>query len=301
MAGALITSDFQIQLGPDSGGLLLGAGTPYDVIELDGWDDMPPLSLTDVDRPAQAGAWAGPMYPQPRVLTLTLGVSGTVGGIGTVTVAQYAANVAALRKATNPAGSDTTVESPFVVQLAGQQLQATVRCQQRVMPTTQGYSSPGLDRVTLQLVATDSRRYSPTVQSASCGLASTSGGLAYPITYPITWGTVSPGTLTITNSGDTPTPPTLTITGPGTTPAIVRQDTGQILLFNLTLSTTDVLVVNTLDGTVTLNGASVYGALDPSSAPIASLLMAPGTTTLGLRVASGTGTTLTATWQNAYL
>lgn len=300
MAGALITSDFQIQLGPDTGGLLLGAGTPYDVIELDGWDDLPPYSLTDVDRPAQAGAWPGPMYPQPRVLTLTLGVSGTVNGIGTPSTAQYAANVAALRKATNPA-TDTTAEAPFVVQLAGQQLMVNMRCQQRVMPTTQGYASPGLDRATLQLVATDPRRYTPAVQTASCGLASSSGGLTYPITYPLTWGTTSNGTLTITNGGDTPTPPTLVITGPGTTPAIVRQDTGQVLQFNLTLSATDVLTVNVQDGTASLNGTSIYGALDASSASIASFLMPPGATTLGLRVASGTGTTLTATWQNAYL
>lgn len=300
MAGALITSDFQIQLGNDTGGLLLGAGTPYDVLELDGWDDMPPMSLTDVNRPAQAGAWAGPMYPQPRTLTLTLGVTGTVNGIGTVTAAQYAANVAALRAATNPA-ADSTAESPFVVQLAGTKLMASVRCQQRVMPTTQGYASPGLDRVTLQLVATDPRRYTPTVQSASCGLASASGGLTYPITYPLSFGSSSGGTLTIVNSGDTATPPTLTITGPGTTPAIVRQDTGALLQFNLTLSATDVLVVNVLDGTVTLNGASVYGSLDSVSASIASFLMSPGSTTLGLRVASGSGTTLTATWQNAYL
>src|SRR6266568_1975460 len=100
MAGALITSDFQIQLGPDSGGLLLGAGTAYDVIELDGWDDLPALSLTDVARPNQAGAWAGPMYPQSRIMTLTLAVRGTIAGIGTPRTAQYAANLAALRAAT---------------------------------------------------------------------------------------------------------------------------------------------------------------------------------------------------------
>lgn len=300
MAGALITSDFQIQLGPDTGGLLLGAGTPYDVTELDGWDDSPPYSLTDVDRPNQAGAWAGPMYAQERTLTLALQVSGTVNGLGAPSIAQYAANVAALRAITNP-GSDSTAEVPFVVQLAGTKLMTSVRCQQRAMPTAQGYMSPGLDKVTLQLVATDPRRYSTTVQSASCGLASTSGGLTYPITYPITWGTVTNGTLTINNTGDTPTPPTLVITGPGTTPAIVRQDTGAVLQFDVTLSATDVLTVNTLDGTVTLNGGNLYGVLDPISAAIGSFLMASGMTTLGLRVASGTGTTLTATWQNAYL
>jgi hypothetical protein len=300
VAGSLLTSDFQIQLGPDSGGLLLGAGTPYDVIELDGWDDLPPYSLTDVDRPAQAGAWAGPMYAQARTLTLALQVSGTVNGIGPSSIAQYAANVAALRAITNP-GADSTAEVPFVVQLAGAKLMASVRCQQRAMPTAQGYMSPGLDKATLQLVATDPRRYNPTVQSASCGLASSSGGLTYPITYPITWGTVTNGTLTITNTGDTPTPPTLVITGPGTTPAIVRQDTGQVLQFDVTLGATDVLTVSTLDGTVTLNGASLYGVLDPVSAAIGSFLMPVGMTTLGLRVVSGTGTTLTATWQNAYL
>lgn len=301
MAGALITSDFQIQLGPDSGGLLLGAGTPYDVIELDGWDDLPPLSLTDANKPNSAGAWGGPMYPQERTITATIQVAGTVGFTGTPSIAQYAANIAALRRATNP-GADTTAEIPFVVQLAGQQLMASVRCQQRAMPITQGYASPGSDKQTLQFVATDARRYVPTVQSASCGLYSATGGLVYPITYPLSWGTVtSSGTLTIANGGDTATPPMLTITGGGTTPTITRQDTGQSLVIDLTLQPTDILVVDVLNDRLLLDGSNIYTALDPASAPISAFFIAPGMTTLGLSVASGTGTTLAATWQSAYL
>ncbi|MGH6656636.1 MAG: phage distal tail protein [Actinocrinis sp.] len=299
MAGALITSDFQIQLGPDSGGLLLGAGTPYDVIELDGWDDLPPLSLTDVQRPNQAGAWAGPMYPQERVITLTLGVSGTVNGIGTTSQAQYDANLSALRAATNPA-QDSTTEVPFVVQLAGRQRQANVRCQQRAAPITQGYLSPGLDRVTLQLVASDPRRYGSTVQNASCGLAVSGGGLTYPITYPIVWGASGGGSLTVDNQGDTSTPVQLVIAGPGTNPAVTRQDTGQVLQADVVLGAADQLAIDPLEGTVSLNGTPIYGVLDPSSAPPEAFLLPSGMTTLGLR-ATGTGTTLTATWQSAYL
>lgn len=301
MAGALITSDFQIQLGPDSGGLLLGAGTPYDVIELDGWDDMPPLSLTDVNKPTVPGAWAGPMYPEERTITATIQVAGTPGFTGTPTTAQYAANVAALRRATNP-GADTTVEVPFVVQLGGQQLMASVRCQQRAAPITQGYASPGLDKVTMQFVASDPRRYAPGVQTASCGLYSSTGGLAYPITYPLTWGTITgTGTLTIANAGDTATPPLLTITGGGTTPTITRQDTGQSLIIDLALQATDTLVVDVLNERLLLDGSSVYSALDPASDPIGAFLIGSGMTTLGLSVASGTGTTMTASWQSAYL
>lgn len=302
MAGEMITSDFQIQIGAtgSAGALLLGAGTPYDVQELDGWDDLPTYSLTDVMRPSQAGAWPGPMYPQTRVITITLDASGTVNGIGTVTTAQYSANLDALRLATNP-GSDTTAEVPFAVRQAGRILTASVRCQQRAMPTTQGYASPGLDNITLQLVATDPRRYAQAVQTASCTPAASSGGLTYPITYPLTWGTVtSPGTLTITNSGDYNTPPVFTITGPCSIPSITRQDTGQQVLFDVTLSATDVLTVSPLDSSVTLNGSAIYAALDPTSAPIAGFLMPTGMTTIGLHAATGTPT-LTATWQSAYL
>lgn len=301
MPGALITSDFQIQLGPDAGGLLLGAGTPYDVIELDGWDDLPLIATTDVNKPTTPGAWAGPMFPGERILTLSVQVAGTAGFTGTPSTAQYAANVAALRRLTAPS-QDTTAEIPFVVQLAGQQLMASVRCQQRAMPITQGYAAPGLDKATFQFAASDGRRYVPTVQSASCGLYAATGGLTYPITYPITWGSVtSNGTLTINNSGDYATPPLLTLTGGGTTPTITRQDTGAQLVIDLTLQGSDTLVVDVLNELLILDGSSLYSALDPSSDPISAFLMPPGMTTLGLSVVSGSGTQLAATWQSAYL
>lgn len=299
--GGLITSDFQIQLGPDSNGLLLGAGTPYDVIELDGWIDLPPYSLTDVLKPNAPGAWPGPMYLQQRTITLTLQTAGTAGFTGTPTTAQYAANLAALKRITNP-GLDTTAEIPMVVQLAGQQLQASVRCQQRTIPITQGYASPGLDKQTLQLVASDPRIYLPGVQSASCGLFAAVGGLTYPITYPIQWGTItSSGSLTIANAGDAWTPPTFTITGGGHTPTITRQDTGASLILDLNLMAADTLVIDVLNEDILLDGSSIYSALDPASDPISDFLIAPGTTTLGLSVASGTGTQLTASWQAAYV
>lgn len=301
MAGALITGDYQIQLGPDSGGLLLGAGTPYDVVEFDGWIDLPTFSTTDVNKPASHGAWAGPMYAQERVLTLTLQIAGTVGFTGTPTTAQYAANVDALCAVTSPP-EDTTVEMPFVVQVAGKQRVASVRCSQRVGPITQGFAVPGTDKMTLQLVATDPRIYDPVVQSASCGLYASTGGLAYPITYPLNWGSItSTGTITITNAGRSATPPLLTITGGGNTPLITRQDTGQTLIVDLNLQPTDILVVDVLNDRLLLDGSSIYTALDPASDPISSFFIAPGMVTLGLAVASGSGTTLTATWQSAYM
>lgn len=301
MAGALITSDFQIQLGDDDSGLLLGAGTPYDIVELDGWKDLPALSLTDVQKPTAAGMWRGPMYPQDRSMTLTLQTAGTAGFTGMPTTAQYAANLDALEAVTTP-GADTTAEIPMVVQLAGQQLMASVRCQQRQEPITQGYTSPGLDKQTLQLTASDPRRYAPAVQTASCGLYAAAGGLTYPITYPLAWGMVtSTGSLTINNGGRTSTPPMLTITGGGNTPVITRWDTGEFLMLDLNLRPSDTIVIDVLNEQILLDGSSIYAALDPSSDPISAFLMPPRKTTLGLSVASGTGTTLTASWQSAYL
>lgn len=301
LGGGLIASDYVIQLGPDSGGLLLGAGTPYDVVEVDGWDELPPFDTTDVNKPTSDGAWAGPMYAQGRTITVTLQTAGTAGFTGTPSTAQYAANLAALRRATNP-GADTTAETPFVVQLAGQQLMASARCQKRAAPTKQGYAAPGTDQQVLQLYATDPRRYALAVQSATTGLYAATGGLTYPITYPLAWGSVtSPGTVTIVNAGDTFTPPLLTITGGAHTPSITRQDTGETLLIDLNLQTSDTLVIDVLNDLILLDGSPVYAALDPSSDPISAFFIAPGMVTLGLSVVSGAGTQLTATWQSAYL
>jgi len=106
----------------------------------------------------------------------------------------------------------------------------------------------------------------------------------------------------VTNSGDYPTPVTITITGPLTTPAVYRLDTGDVIELNVTLTASDVAVIDTLAGTVSVNGAVNNTLLTDRSAPISSFLMPPGSTGLAIRATvTNPAASMSAVWRSAYL
>lgn len=73
----------------------------------------------------------------------------------------------------------------------------------------------GVAQATIPLKATDPKRYGPAVTPApSTGLPTPGSGIAYPITYPIDYGTPGdPGQVTLTNEGTSSVVPDLVVTG----------------------------------------------------------------------------------------
>jgi Phage tail protein len=268
----------------------MGTGTIYRLNALTGWDDLPPLDTADVPRPAAPGYFPGSIYPQERAITADI--------IITTTAAGFPAALAALRAATVPALS----ESPLAMQWGGQMLQAGVRCTGRIL-SPDGYAL-GIAKASLRWTASDPRRYTTALSTASTAPPSTSGGVTWPVTWPVTWSTLGvSGAVPVANTGDFDTPPVIQIVGPLTTPAVYRMDTGDVLEFNTTLAASDIIVVDVLADTVTLNGAAAKSLLTDRSAPVSSFRMPPGTTGLALREAAGPDPTalMTVTWRSAYL
>lgn len=296
MPGDLITMDYQIQLGA----LLLGAGTPYELdgqAALVGWDDLPGIDSSDVPRPNAPGDYSGTSYPQSRIVTCQLSVHGDGPG--------HAANLAALRAATTAALS---VETPLAVRVAGQVTFISAKCLQRAIPMGANYAIGATVKAMLQFKATDPRRYVTALSSAVCAPPTSSGGITWPITWPITWSTLgASGGVSVVNAGDFDTPPVITIIGPLTTPAIYRSDTGDVLEFNTTLAASDIVVIDVLADTVTLNGTPAKNLLSDRSAPVSSFRMPGGpggvTTGLLLREAAGPDPTasMTVAYRSAYL
>jgi hypothetical protein len=291
MPGDLITGDYQMQLGT----LLLGAGTPYEIdadAGLDGWDNLPGLDLADVSRPAAAGAWPGSIYPQSRIITVKLSVHDDGTG--------HAANLAMLRAITT---ATLAGETPLAVQLGGQLTYCGVRCLQRSLPTGDNYAGRRTSKGMLQFEATDPRRYTAAQSSATTGPPASGGGITWPVTWPITWGSgTTGGTVLVVNTGDYDTPVTVTIAGPLTTPAVYRQDTGEVWELNTALGAADVVVIDPLADTLTLNGTDAKGLLSDRSAPVHDLMLPPGSTGLALRAAvTDPSATMTAVWRSAYL
>jgi len=231
----------QATLGSVTLGQVDGAGVAWGLSSLQGWDS-PDVRTTYQERQADHGAWAGPTYLQPRVLTVA----------GTIAADTAAALEAALEQLQAAASlSDTTLT---VYESVPRRL--TVRRSGRLL------IERATDRIasySVLLTAADPRRYSTTLQSQSTPLPSVTGGLTLPITLPITiTATTASGTITLANAGTIATRPVLTVTGPngGGFVIVATRPDGTITqqTYTDTLNSGDVLVIDSATRRVTLNG-----------------------------------------------
>lgn len=116
-------------------------------------------------------------------------------------------------------------------------------------------------------MAHDPRRYSQVLQSAQTSAVSSDSGFAFPMTFPLTFGTSgTTGTVTIPQGGNVERGAVLRAYGPVTNPII--EDTsglGQLVFDGLTVASGDWLEIDLDEETVYLNGDTSqnrYGYLD---------------------------------------
>ncbi|MCG6499468.1 phage tail domain-containing protein [Kitasatospora sp. A2-31] len=233
-----------VTLGSLQLGVVDAAGVAWTVSRdgLRGWSGAP-VRTQYSDREADHGAWAGPTYLGARVITLA----------GTITAPDLATLDAAAEQLYAAAAlTDTTL-------VVGESVpkQATVRRSGDVLCD---YETDRVARYSVMLTAADPRRYSTTLQSQSAALPSVTGGLTLPITLPIMiTATTASGTISLTNQGTIATRPVLTVTGPcaGGFTIVAARPSGATTqqTYSDSLAAGDVLVIDSLARTVTLNGS----------------------------------------------
>ncbi|MEV4096977.1 phage distal tail protein [Streptosporangium saharense] len=290
MAGELIAAPWQMQWG----GLLIGTGTPYSIQKLHGWLDLPGLDMGTTAKPTRPGSWGARPRPQSRVVTLELEVRAGVDRMDEV--------VSALRAATPR--SLTADEAPLAVRLRGETLMAFGKVSNRLIVVDHSFSQALTPAATLQWLCSDPRCYELAERSVTITPGvSGSGGLVYPLAYPLTYGTAgASNNATATNIGNDPSSPLLTFTGPITTPRLVNTTLGYGLEFAVDVLAGQTLVVDTDAGTVLLNGSDRLYTRSNLSVPVEYFELYPGDNNLTLLAAAfGTGASLTVTWKSAYL
>ncbi|MFC8584230.1 hypothetical protein ACFUGD_06695 [Streptomyces sp. NPDC057217] len=291
--GELITGPGQVQYGD----LLLGAGTSYRWRTLTGWEDLPDLDSSNAARPDSHGAYPGALLAQTR----TVGLDG-------ITIRaprdQIGGAVAQFNAGTVP----RLDEIPLVAWLDERgPLLVHARVLRRRVPTTVGYQLGVISGAALQWEATDPRRYGVDEQSADTGLPApepgldwSGGGLSWA--DGLDWGLGGlTGNVGAVNSGDAETSPVITFSGPVTMPRLTQED-GRTIEYDITLAADDRLVVDTREGTVTLNGsASRLYTATTRSVPEAAFTLAPGTTSLAFRAETHSAAAhCTVQWRSAY-
>lgn len=264
----------------------------YVITGITGWDDVPDLTDGTAARPRRHGSWPGGLSAPKRVVTVDLKIVGDRDGDDTTTAA-----LKKLRQAFAVSDEERQLVVDLDYDLGVELINARVTA--LTLPIGRGYHR--MRDCSVEFTATDPRKYSGAEYSASTGVATIGPGRPYPMSGTFQYSTTagSPGAFDAVNSGNTDTPPRFSVRGPLNRPTISVSDRAgrRRTTFNLNLTSSEVLLVNPADGTVTVNGADRFGAA--RGALVEDLIMRPGLSTITL---GGTGTgRLTTTWRDATL
>jgi hypothetical protein len=269
--GGLITGAGQLQYGD----MLMGAGTAAGWRELAGWRDLPDADVADSPRPQAHGSYAGSVWGGSIAVTYTYLLRGTPEQ-----------KRAALNIIEQYAPMDG-VDRPLAVDDGDGAWFRMARVTARTIPQDKHFNHAPLE-CSIQFLCADPRRYAIAERVANVTLPTSTGGLVYPLVYPLDYGTSTSGSTVAINSGSTPTPLVAVFFGPLDRPGIVTTDWR--MAFDVTLVDGETLTVDTNAGTVLLNGnADRLYTLLSSSNPLPMCLLKPGRTNLSLTTESGSG------------
>jgi hypothetical protein len=279
-----------------------GGDSVYQIMSLDGLEDLPVIRNQDDNRGYQDGMFTGRDFLSGRTLVFKITVRGDLNYS-----MQYYLNE--MQTALIPQQQGTSL---LQFQLPGndlQRLQARVRRRSITIDTS--YSS-GLATATYEFFCPDPRYYDDTLKSTDLTDALAVAGRTYNRVYtaPETptanpyqtgmyYGGGSSAANLINNSGWTTTYPIITIQGPAVNPRIDNVTTGEFLSTTIVLGTADTLVFNTDYKTVTINGVNRRAILSNTSTWFAA---PPGTSYYTFYATGTTGNTAcVVSWRNAYI
>lgn len=285
--GGLVWQDGQVQYGDT----LLGSKTRAGLRELIGWRDLPDVEVSDSPRTQAHGDNPGTAYAGSAVVT----------GIFLLRGSQESKALAldAIERATRLDG----VERPLVVaDGAGSPTLRMAKVIGRTLPQDRNFKHAPVE-VSVQWSCSDPRRYQLETVTASLSMVTTVGGLDYPLTYPLEYGTiVGNNSIQLSNPGSADAPLIVQFYGPLIRPGLSCPSAGWAMQFDTTLAEGEALTVDTREGTVRLNGdADRLYTITPTSDPIEGCAIPAGATAqVSLTAESGTGTASVA-YRPAYL
>lgn len=270
--GSLVTGPGMLQYGR----VLFGDGTAAGWRDLHNWRNLSDAETADTPRPQAHGSYAGSVFGGSLAVTFTYLVRGTPDD-----------KVRALDTIERHTPMDG-VERMLVVDDGTGPWYRWARVIGREVPQDRNFRN-GPVECSVMFLCADPRRYALAERSGTVSLPAASGGLTYPLDYPLSYGDPVVSSFTATNEGGATTPLVAEFNGPLERPVLSCDDWR--LGFDITLVAGETLTVDTQAGTALLNDtADRLYTIQPSSDPIERCLLPAGGTTLSLTAVSGTGT-----------
>ncbi|GAA1403266.1 hypothetical protein GCM10009639_47830 [Kitasatospora putterlickiae] len=274
-------------------GLLLGEDSTIVLEEVAGLLDVPDVRSSDAELLQRDGLTPGTDYMGARTVTLTM-------------LALDDHELPYLLAAFTPGGDEKPFEFAFPG-IAGGKARIMARVRKRAVTVDREFHA-GRRRVTVELLATDPRLYSADEARATVAVAAPREGRPiFPLTFPFDMGS-APATRAapdIDNRGSVDTWPTIRLTpnaGEVRDPSFTLVHDRTRKRFStrgLRVGRGDALVVDMGRRRITLNGASRFGQVDPTSYWFS---LPPGGSTVQLDVLEGpTGVTADVQWCSAWM
>lgn len=226
------------------GSLVVGGGGDYHVEEITGWDDLPEITSYDQPRARGHGDHVGSQFARSRIVT----VSGSI--------ANRAARDSLARTLMTLSPVSTDAITDLTIETFGQALSAGARLIRRSLPVGDNYPA-GAVPFALQWKCPDPLRYGAAQAPQSTGLPTSSGGMAFPMVFPMDFGTSgNPAQITLTNDGTAPAPIQATVTGSLPSGFEISTTAGQRIRYELSVSAGETLTLDTSVGLLTTNGGA---------------------------------------------
>lgn len=268
-----------------------GAGSPYQILTVDGLESIPTIRNQDDNRGYNDGMFTGRDFLGGRTISIIFNTFGSGGN-------SAQENLNTIQGKLLPQSSGTTPLYFLIPDGTGNEQFVNARV--RVFRTTvdvnytYGYITSQVD-----FFCADPRYYNSTLNTLSLTVG---GGLGrvYNRTYNLVYLTGAPSYTTVTNTGRTDTYPTITFNGPITNPIFGNVTQSKYIFLNGTFVDTDTCVINLQNQLITLNGnparnLMLGGSQWWSASPGANSIFYFGT-----GIVSGT-TAASISWYNAFI
>lgn len=282
----VVTNSYQFSFAGLSFG---GAGSPYQILSVDGLEGLPGIRNQDDNRGYADGMFSGRDFLGGRTVSITFQTFGS--GVNS---AQTNWNL--IQAKLLPQTSGTTPLFFIMPPQTEQFIKARVRVLRTSVDPNYTY---GMITAQVEFFCPDPNYYNSTLRTASLSV-SAAPGRTYNRTYNLVYGFGSYTSLTnVVNSGWATTYPTITITGPITNPTLGNVTTGQYLNLSGTFANTDTLIIDLQNKLITLNGVSARNLLSTGTwfdapAGTSQYYLTGSTTTAGVTAA-------TVAWYNAFI
>jgi hypothetical protein len=269
-----------------------GAGSPYQILSVEGLEGLPGIRNQDDNRGYADGMFSGRDFYSGRPISMTIQTTGNATG-------SAQANLNTLQQALIAQQSGTTPLYFLLSNAAGEQvINARVR---GFMTTVDPNYTYGYILSQVTFFCPDPAYYDSNTQTATL-LFSPPTGRIYDRVYNLVYGGGSATiTTTISNNGWYYAFPLINIYGPIDNPVIGNTTQNASLSFNASLSDTDVLTVDLYNKLITLNGSPARNLLLSGTWFSAS----PGNNSFYLTGDAGSTlvnvTQAVVTWQSAYI